>query len=72
MKTKNILKLVSLAMFIVAIAFLLCALTHPELGTVFYIGGFKIGSAIWKAFYLMYTVVMVALFGISFFVKDQK
>ena len=72
MKAKNVLRFVSLAMLIVAISFLLCALTHPELGTVFYIGGFKIGSAIWKAFYLMYAVVMVALLGISFFVKERK
>ena len=72
MKAKNVLRLVSLVMFIIAIVFLSCALAHPELGTVFYIGGLKIGSAIWRALYLVYAVIMVALFVGSFFVKDGK
>ncbi len=72
MKLKSILRLVSLVMLVIAIVFLSYALTHPELGTVIYIGSLKIGSAIWRAFYLIYIIVMIALFGISFFVKDKK
>ena len=56
----------------IATLFLSCALTHPELGTVFYIGGLEIGPAIWRAFYFVYVVIMVVLFAVSFFVKDRK
>ena len=72
MKLKNILRLSSLIMLVIAIVFLSYALTHPEGGTVFYIGGLAIGSAIWRAFYLVYAGIMVALFAVSFFVKDRK
>ena len=72
MKLKKILKLVSFFMLIIAIAFLIFALSHPQLGSVFYIGDLAIGSDIWRAFYAVYATIMVALFGVSFFVKDKK
>lgn len=69
---KIILRIVSGAMLFVAIVFLSFALTHPEFGTVFYIGSWEIGPAIWRAFYLIYAVVMVGFFVASFFVGDKK
>jgi hypothetical protein len=72
MKIKSILRVVSLVMLIIAIVFLSYVFTHPEVGTVFYIGTLKIGSSIWRAFYLVYAIVMVVLFSISFFVKGKK
>ena len=69
MKLKSVLRLIGFAMLIVAIVFLAVALTHPELGTVFYIGNIKIGSEIWRIFYAVYAVVMVALFGVSWCIK---
>ena len=69
MKLKSALRLISFVMLIVAIIFLAVALTHPELGTVFYIGNLKIGSEIWRAFYAVYAIVMIALFGVSCCVK---
>ena len=39
------------------LAAILCAVFGPEL---------------WRVCYAVYTIVMVALFGISFFVKDKK
>ena len=69
MKLKSVLRLISFAMLIVAIIFLAVALTHPELGTVFYIGNLKVGSEIWRAFYAVYAIVMIALFGVSCCVK---
>ena len=69
MKLKSVLRLISFAMLIVAIIFLAVALTHPELGTVFYIGNLKIGSEIWRAFYAVYAIVMITLFGVSCCVK---
>ena len=72
MKTKTKLRLISLAMFVVAVVFVICALSNPALGKVFYIGSIKIGADIKRAFYAVYAIVMVALFGISFFVKDKK
>jgi len=72
MKARRILRLISLVMLIVAVIFVFCALSNPALGKVFYIGSIKIGADIKRAFYAVYAIVMVALFGISFFVKDKK
>lgn len=67
-----ILRVISLVMLIVAIVFLSIALTHPEFGSVFYIGNLRIGVEIWWAFYIIYAVVMVGLFVASFFVGRGK
>lgn len=72
MKARKTLKLISLIMLIMAVVFVFCALSNPALGKVFYIGSIKIGTDIKRAFYAVYAIVMVALFGISFFVKDKK
>ena len=72
MKARRTLRLVSLVMLIVAVVFVFCALSNPALGKVFYIGSIKTGADIKRAFYAVYAIVMVALFGISFFVKDKK
>lgn len=72
MEARRTLRLISLVMLIVAVAFVFCALSNPALGKVLYIGSIKIGADIKRAFYAVYTIVMVALFGISFFVKDKK
>ena len=72
MKARRTLRLISLVMLIVAVVFVFCALSNPALGKVSYIGSIKIGADIKRAFYAIYAIVMVALFGISFFVKDKK
>ena len=72
MKARRILRIISLVMLIVAVVFVFCALSNPALGKVFYIGSIKIGADIKRAFYAVYAIVIVALFGISFFVKDKK
>ena len=72
MKARRTLRLISLVMLIVAVVFVFCALSNPALGKVFYIGSIKIGADIKRAFYAIYAIVMVALFGISFFVKAKK
>ena len=72
MNAKIVLRIISGVMLIAAIVFLAVALNHPEMGTVFYIGGLRIGVAVWRAFYLIYTVTMIALFGISFAVGKHK
>lgn len=72
MKARRTLRLISLVMLIVAVVFVFCALSNPALGKVFYIGSIKIRADIKRAFYAVYAIVMVALFGISFFVKDKK
>ena len=70
--SKKILRIISVVMFIIAVLFLSIALTHPEFGTVFYIGSLRIDAAIWRVFYLIYAVVMVALFVASFCVDKVK
>ena len=72
MKARRTLRLISLVMLIVAVVFVFCALSNPALGKVFYIGSIKIEADIKRTFYSIYAIVMVALFGISFFVKDKK
>ena len=72
MKTRTKLRLISLAMFVVAVIFVFCALACPTLGRTIYIGDFKFGAEQWRFCYKVYSVVMVALFGISFFVKEKK
>lgn len=71
MKLKKALRLISLVMLIIAIVFLAFALTHPEYGSVFYIGNLAIGSEVWRAFYIIYAISMAALFLASFFVKSH-
>ena len=72
MRNKTKLRLISLAMFVVAVVFVFCALACPTLGRTIYIGDFKFGAEQWRFCYKVYAVVMVALFGISFFVKEKK
>ena len=72
MKTRRALRLCSLVMLIVAVVFVLCALSNPGLGRAVYIGSIRIGAEVKRVFYTAYVVVMVALLGISFFVKDKK
>ena len=72
MKTRTKLRLISLTMFVVAVIFVFCALACPTLGRTIYIGDFKFGADQWRFCYKVYAVVMVALFGISFFVKEKK
>ena len=72
MKTKTTLRLVSLAMLIVAVIFVFCALACPTLGRTIYIGDFAFGSEQWRFCYKVYAVVMVVLFVVSFFLKDKK
>ena len=72
MKTRTKLRLISLTMFVVAVIFVFCALSCPTLGRTIYIGDFKFGAEQWRFCYKVYAVVMVALFGISFFVKEKK
>ena len=70
--SKKILRIISGAMLIIAVIFLAFALTHPEAGRVFYIGSLAIGSEIWRAFYIVYALVMVGVFIASFFVKGKQ
>ena len=72
MKTRTKLRLISLTMFVVAVIFVFCALACPTLGRTIYIGDFKFGAEQCRFCYKVYAVVMVALFGISFFVKEKK
>ena len=72
MKARRILRLISLVMLIVAVVFVFCALSAPTLGKTIYIGNFVFGAEQWRFCYKVYAIFMVALFGISFFVKDKK
>ena len=72
MLSKKILRIISGVMLIIAVVFLSIALTHPELGRVFYIGDLRIGSAIWRVFYIIYAIIMVGLFIASFYVGKEN
>ncbi len=66
---KKTLRIVSLIMLIVAVVFVVCALSAPNLGQAFYIGSFRFGAAQWRFCYAVYAMVMLGLFLASFFVK---
>lgn len=72
MKAKNKLRWIILAMFIIAVIFIFCALSNPALGRVIYIGSFKFGVDQWRVCYAIYAIIMIMLFVTSFFVKDSK
>lgn len=70
--TKTVLRLVSLAMLVIAVVFVLCALSNPQLGRVIHIGGFEFGPEQWRVCYAVYALVTVGLFFASFFVSDRR
>ena len=55
--SKKILRIISGVMLIIAVVFLSIALTHPELGRVFYI---------------IYVIIMAGLFIASFYVGKEN
>ena len=69
---RKFLRLISLVMFVVAVIFVICAMSCPTCGSVFYIGPFRIGASVWRKFYAAYVIVMCGLFIGSFFVPKQK
>ena len=72
MKIKTILRLVSLALFVAAVVFVLLAMSCPTCGSVFYIGSFRVGVEVWHVFYKCYAAVMALLFVVSFIVPKGK
>ena len=71
MKMRTKLRLISLVMLVVAVIFVFCALSAPNLGSTIYIGDFVFGAEQWRFCYKVYAVVMILLFGASFFVKEK-
>ena len=69
---KKKLRLISLAMMIIAVIFVFCALSNPAFGRTFYVFGFAIGADLWRKFYALYALVTVSLFALSFFVKNKS
>ena len=72
MTRKTRLRLISCIMLVIAVLFVLCAVSNPQLGSVFYIGKFRVGADVWRVCYAIYGFVMTALFAASFFVRDSR
>lgn len=72
MNRKVVLRLISLVMFVVAVVFVLIAMSNPTLGHVFYIGSFRVDGDVLDIFYMVYLVIMVLLFLASFIGKREK
>lgn len=68
---KIVFRVISLMMLVIAILFLGYAFTHPEFGSVFYIGKLEIGPAIWRVLYAAYATITVGLFVGSFLIKTN-
>lgn len=68
---KAALRILSLVMLIVAVIFVLCAVSCPTLGSVIYIGSLGFGPEQWLVCYKLYLLVMVCLFAASFFVRRK-
>ena len=69
MKIRKVMRLVSLAMFAIAVVFVFCALSCPTLGQTIWIGGFAFGAEQWRFCYGVYALVMAGLFLGSFFLS---
>jgi cytochrome c biogenesis factor len=72
MSKKQKLRLISGIMFVIAVIFVLCALSAPNLGRAFDIGSFCIGAEVWRICYAIYALIMIGLFLASFFVSKGK
>ena len=72
MKIKIKLRLISGIMLVAAIVFVFCALACPTLGKTIYIGDYAFGAEQWRFCYKIYAIVMVALFGASFVIKEKQ
>ena len=72
MNKKSLLRIISMVMLLTAVVFVIIALGHPELGSVFYIGNIRIGAKECRMFYKAYLVIMVLIFAASFFIKNSK
>ncbi len=72
MKKKTLFRIISLVMLVVAVVFVLIAISSPTLGQTIYIGSFAFGAEQWRVCYAIYAIVMVAMFIASFFVKDKN
>lgn len=72
MKRRTQLRLISGGMLLIAILFVLCALSNPQLGHVFYIGSFRVDAEVCRTFYKLYAAVTAGLFLASFLVKDRR
>ena len=66
---KATFRIISLIMLIIAVIFVACALSAPNLGQTIQIGSFRFGAQQWRICYAVYAILMVAFFAVSFFVK---
>ena len=69
MSKRNMLRLVSLAMLVIAVIFVACALQNPQLGRTFHVFGIPIGAEIWRVFYGLSAAVTAGLLAASFLIK---
>ena len=67
---KKKLRMISFAMLVIAVIFVVCALSAPNLGQALHIGSYEFGAKQWRACYAVYVTVMTALFAASFIVKE--
>lgn len=72
MSKRALLRLVSLAMFVIAAVFVFIAISAPTLGKTIYIGDYAFGAEQWRVCYAIYAIVMVVLFIASFFVRKEN
>lgn len=72
MKRRTRLRLISALLLLIAILFVLCAVSNPQLGHVFYIGSFRVDAEVCRTFYKLYVAVTAGLFLASFLVKDRR
>ena len=72
MSRKAVLRLISLVMFVVAVIFVIIAMSNPTLGHVFYIGSFRVDGDVLHIFYNIYLVIMILVFLLSFIGKKER
>ena len=68
---KSTFRIISLLMLVIAVIFVACVLSAPNLGQAIQIGSFRFGARQWRICYAVYAVLMAASFSASFFVKKD-
>ena len=68
---KSTFRIISLIMLVIAVIFIACALSAPNLGQAIQIGSFRFGAQQWRICYAVYAILMAAFFAASFFVKKD-
>lgn len=72
MTAKKVLRIISGFMIGIFVVYILCAVSNPAMGELFYIGSFRVDAYVMRVFYVCYILVATGLFIASFFLNKSN